>query len=90
MFLLNASGSFWEAWITEATEQLVRAGLFFISAGIGAQEGAFLLICTVITGLSVLGSAMFVVCRIREVLWILWEFLLVLIASAGLLVPVHR
>ncbi len=61
-----------EAWIIEAAAQLVRAGTFFIPASIGAQEGAFLLISSAVTGSPALGVALAVVRRFREVLWLLW------------------
>ena len=65
-----------EAWIIEAMAQLVRTGTFFIPASIGAQEGAFLLVCGAITGSPSLGVAVSVVRRIREIIWILWGFAL--------------
>ena len=61
-----------EAWIIEAVAQLVRFGTFFIPASIGAQEGAFLLVLTAITGSPGLGVAVAVVRRIRELVWISW------------------
>ena len=61
-----------EAWIIEAAAQLVRAGLFFIPAGIGAQEGTFLVVCAAMTGSPTLGVAVAVVRRFREVLWLVW------------------
>lgn len=61
-----------DAWIIEAAAQLVRAGAFFIPAGIGAQEGVFLLVCAAMTGSPVLGVAVALVRRFREVLWIVW------------------
>ena len=62
--------SFAEAWIIESMAQLVRAGAFFIPAAIGAQEGAFLLVCGAITGSPTLGMALALVRRARELLWI--------------------
>ena len=64
--------TFTEAWIIESVAQLVRFGTFFIPASIGAQEGAFLLVVTVITGSPGLGVAVAVVRRMREVVWIVW------------------
>lgn len=61
-----------EAWIIEAVAQLVRTATFFIPASIGAQEGAFLVICGVITGEPALGLAVALVRRCREIVWILW------------------
>jgi len=63
-----------EAWIIEAVAQMVRTGAFFIPAAIGVQEGAFLLICSAITGSATLGVAVSVIRRIREVIWIVWGF----------------
>jgi hypothetical protein len=65
-----------DAWIIEAMAQMVRTGTFFIPASIGAQEGIFLLVCGAITGSPSLGVAVSVVRRIREIIWILWGFLL--------------
>ncbi len=61
-----------EAWIIEAAAQLVRNALFFIPLSLGAQEGAFLVVCAAITGSPTLGLAVAVVRRMREVLWLLW------------------
>ncbi|MFQ5766341.1 MAG: lysylphosphatidylglycerol synthase transmembrane domain-containing protein [Rhodospirillales bacterium] len=61
-----------DAWIIEAVAQLVRTGTFFIPASIGAQEGAFLLVCGAITGSPSVGVAVSVVRRLREVIWIVW------------------
>ena len=63
-----------EAWMIEAAAQLVRAGTFFIPASIGAQEGAFVVMCTAITGSPTVGMAVALVRRIRELLWIGWGF----------------
>lgn len=72
MVLLDHPVTWTEAWIIEAVTQLVRTGTFFIPASIGAQEGAFLVICQVLTGSPSLGLAVAVVRRLREVLWLLW------------------
>lgn len=60
-----------DAWMMEALAQMIRAAIFFIPLGIGAQEGAFVVITTAITGTPSLGLACAAVRRIREVLWIL-------------------
>lgn len=65
-----------EAWIIEAVTQMVRAGTFFIPASLGAQEGAFLVICSAVTGSPSLGIAAAVVRRFREILWILFGVLI--------------
>jgi glycosyltransferase 2 family protein len=65
-----------EAWIIEAAAQLVRTGAFFIPAGIGAQEGVFLLVCSAVTGVPVLGVAVALVRRVRELTWLAWGSLL--------------
>lgn len=76
MIFLGHPVSFAEAWIIESVAQLVRAGAFFIPAAIGAQEGAFLVVCTVITGSPALGVAISLVRRFREIVWLLWGALL--------------
>ena len=65
-----------EAWIIEAVAQLVRTATFFIPASIGAQEGAFVVICGAMTGQPALGLAVALVRRCREIVWILWGLLL--------------
>ena len=58
MQLLGHPVSFADACIIEAVTQLVRAATFVIPASIGAQEGAFLVIGTAITGQPSLALAM--------------------------------
>ena len=65
-----------EAWIVESVAQMFRTGAFFIPAAIGVQEGAFLLILSAITGSAPLGVAVAVIRRIREVIWIIWGFVI--------------
>jgi len=60
-----------DAWMIEALAQMIRAAVFFIPLGIGAQEGAFVLISSAITGVPGLGLACAAVRRIRELTWIL-------------------
>jgi hypothetical protein len=61
-----------EAWSIEAVVELVRVCAFFIPAGIGAQEGALVLIISPITGQPPLGLTVALVRRFREILWIAW------------------
>jgi uncharacterized protein (TIRG00374 family) len=61
-----------DAWIIEAIAQLVRAATFFIPASIGAQEGAFLVIGSAVTGSPTLGLSMAIIRRAREIIWISW------------------
>ncbi|MEE8394162.1 MAG: flippase-like domain-containing protein [Rhodospirillales bacterium] len=72
MMLLGRPMSFADCWIIEAAAQLVRAGAFFIPAGIGVQEGTFLLLYSAMTGSPVLGVSMAVIRRLREIIWIMW------------------
>lgn len=74
MFFLAHPVSITEAWIIEATAQLVRAGTFFIPASLGAQEGAFMLIGAAITGSPTVGFTTAIVRRLRELIWITWGF----------------
>ena len=76
LLFLGHPVSWADAWIIEAVAQLVRTGTFFIPASIGAQEGAFLLVCGAITGSPSLGVSVSVVRRLREVIWIVWGFAL--------------
>jgi uncharacterized protein (TIRG00374 family) len=59
-----------DAIIIAATAELVRAGIFFIPASIGAEEAALTVIVAAITGESGLGLAVAFVRRYRELLWI--------------------
>lgn len=70
MRFLEAPVTFTEAWIIESFAQLVRAGTFFIPASIGAQEGAFVLVCGVLTGNPAFGLAAALIRRFRELVWI--------------------
>ena len=72
LYFLGHPVSFVDAWIIEAVAQLVRTGTFFIPASIGAQEGAFLLVCGAMTGSAALGGAVAVIRRFREIVWIVW------------------
>jgi uncharacterized protein (TIRG00374 family) len=87
MEFLGRPVSLAEAWVIESAAQLVRAGAFLIPAGIGAQEGTFLVVLTAMTGSPALGAAVAVVRRFREVLWLAWGVLLGFLFS---LQPRHR
>ena len=76
-----------EAWCIEAVVELVRAGAFFIPAGIGIQEGAMVLIIAPITGQPSLGLAVALVRRLREIIWIAWGFLIAWRYSAPTKLP---
>ncbi len=62
--------SFQDAWIIEAMAQMTRAAAFFIPAGIGIQEGTFVLFVGTLTGNPALGLATALVRRGREIIWI--------------------
>jgi uncharacterized protein (TIRG00374 family) len=76
LWFLGHPVTFGEAWIIEAIAQLVRSGTFFIPASLGFQEGAFLIVIGAITGQGVLGLAVAVIRRFREIVWIAWGMLL--------------
>lgn len=59
-----------EAWLIEAMVQMIRTAAFFIPAGIGAQEGALMLACGVISGSPNVGISTALVRRFRELVWI--------------------
>jgi glycosyltransferase 2 family protein len=68
--------TFTEAWVIEAAVALIRVALFFVPWNLGTQDGAFLLICGMITGSSALGIAVDAVVRFREFVWIMGGLLL--------------
>jgi len=68
--LLGTAVTAREAWMIEAVTQLVRAGTFFIPANLGAQEGAFVVVCSALTGRPDAGFAVALVRRFRDLLWI--------------------
>ena len=70
MHFLGYPITFADAWIIEAIAQLVRAATFFIPASIGAQEGAFFVIGSTITGSPTLGFSVAIIRRAREIIWI--------------------
>ncbi len=67
---LGADVTIRDAWIIEAMAQMMRMGSFFIPASIGVQDGAFVLMCTAITGSPSLGVAVALVRRFREIIWV--------------------
>jgi uncharacterized membrane protein YbhN (UPF0104 family) len=71
MIFLGHPMSFTDAWIVESVAQLIRSAAFFIPAAVGAQEGAFLLVFSMMTGGPALGVAMALVRRARELFWLL-------------------
>lgn len=71
MLFLGHPVSFAEAWMIEAAVQLVRTAGFLIPATIGVQEGAFFLVCGLVTGQPALGVAVALLRRGRELVWLL-------------------
>jgi uncharacterized protein (TIRG00374 family) len=76
LWLFGHPVSMVEAWCIEAVVELVIAGAFFIPAGIGVQESAMVLIITPITGQPSLGLAVALIRRLRQIIWIVWGFLI--------------
>ena len=74
--LIGHPVSWTEAWLIEAVVQMIRTAAFFIPAGIGAQEGALMLTCGVITGSPNVGISAALVRRFRELIWIAVSLLL--------------
>lgn len=70
MSLVGYPVSFAEVWMIESMVQLVRTLTFFIPAGLGTQEGAFLIAVGALTGVPSAGVATALVRRFRDVLWI--------------------
>ena len=63
-----------EAVILETLVELVRAGTFFIPAGLGSQEAVFMIATEAIAGIPTLGVAAALIRRIREIVWLTWGF----------------
>jgi uncharacterized protein (TIRG00374 family) len=76
-----------DAWIIEAIAQLVRTATFFIPASIGAQEGAFLIIGSAVTGSPTIGFTMAIVRRAREIIWITWGLLVFYTTNPNTSIP---
>ena len=62
--------SYAEVWMIECMVQLVRTVTFFIPAGLGTQEGAFLIGVGALTGVPSAGVATALVRRFRDLIWI--------------------
>ena len=67
---LGVPVSLLDAWVIESISQLVRAGTFFIPAGIGAHEGVLVIVLATLRGDPSAGLAAALVRRARELLWI--------------------
>lgn len=63
-----------EAVILETLVELVRAGTFFIPAGLGSQEAVFMIATEAIAGQPTLGVAAALIRRVREIVWLAWGF----------------
>lgn len=70
MHLVGYPASFAEVWMIECMVQLVRTATFFIPAGLGTQEGAFLIGVGALTGVASAGVATALVRRCRDLVWI--------------------
>ncbi|HSR72458.1 MAG TPA: lysylphosphatidylglycerol synthase domain-containing protein, partial [Kiloniellales bacterium] len=70
LWFLGAPVGLAEAWAIQTVAELVRAGAFFIPAGLGASEGAMLLLFDALLGRPALGLALALIRRGRELLWI--------------------
>lgn len=74
--LIGHPVTWFEAWLIEAVVQMIRTAAFFIPAGVGAQEGALMLTCGIITGSPNVGISAALVRRFRELVWIAASLLL--------------
>ena len=72
LWVIGYPVTFFDAWIIEAATQLARAGAFFVPAAIGVQEGAFVLICGLLTGSPTAGLATALIRRLRQIVWMAW------------------
>ena len=76
LYFLGHPISFGESIILETLVELIRAGTFFIPATLGSQEAGFLFATGAITGLPTLGIAAGLMRRVREIVWLLWGFVI--------------
>ena len=70
LLLIGHPVTWGEAWIIEAAMQLIRTAVFFIPAGLGAQEGALMVVCGALTGSPTAGITAALIRRFRELVWI--------------------
>ena len=73
-YFLGHPITFIEAVILQTFVELVRAGTFFIPAGLGSQEAVFMIATEAITGQPILGIAAALIRRVREIVWMIWGF----------------
>lgn len=72
LHLLGQSATFTEAWVLTALVVLVRSALFVVPAGLGPQDGTFVLVAGALTGSPAIGLALALLARFREVVWVVW------------------
>lgn len=72
LHFLGQSVTFTEAWMLTAVVVLVRSALFLIPAGLGPQDGTFVVITAALTGSPAVGLALALLARFREVVWVIW------------------
>jgi len=72
LWLLGQPVTFAQAWLIETVAQLVRAGVFFVPAGLGFSEAAMVLLFGALTGQPALGLAVALIRRARELIWSAW------------------
>lgn len=70
LYLIGFPLSLQEVFIVESVVQLVRVVTFFIPAGLGTQEGAFLFTVGALTGVPSVGVATALIRRFRDFIWI--------------------
>jgi uncharacterized protein (TIRG00374 family) len=70
--LLGQSVTLTEAWVLTALVVLVRSALFVVPAGLGSQDGTFVLVAGALTGSPAIGLALALLARFREVVWVVW------------------
>jgi hypothetical protein len=75
LYAVDAPIGLGDAWVIEASVQLVRTAAFFIPSGLGVVDGSFVLVVGVISGSGTLGLLVAVVRRARDLLWIAAGFL---------------
>lgn len=70
--LLGQAATLTEAWVLTALVILVRSALFVVPAGLGPQDGTFVLVAGALTGSPAIGLALALLARFRELVWVVW------------------
>jgi uncharacterized membrane protein YbhN (UPF0104 family) len=75
--LLGSSITLLNAFAVQAFVLMVMASLFFVPADLGTQDAAIAYACGIVTGSLSIGVAVAALRRARDLLWIVWGFVII-------------